>query len=176
MPFARLRPYNGKTTKLRTYTVFGIKFQEEKGWYEVDEDVAAYLQTVHQSDGENAQDTPKAFDVVPSLDAAKKIDASERAKREATVRATADRATRVTSTRASGTLTTADLRGDPDAEFDSAFAQSGEEEVVKGADDDEDPEPLGDDGDGDGDGEEGAATAESAAPTPAPKKAPRGKR
>lgn len=172
MPFARLRPYNGKTTKLRTYTVFGIKFQEEKGWYEVDEDVAAYLQTVHQSDGENAQDTPKAFDVVPSLDAAKQIDASERAKREATVRATADRATRVTSTRASGTLTTADLRGDPDAEFDSAFAQGGEEEVAKGSDDDEDLEPLGDDGDG----EEGTATAENAVPTPAPKKAPRGKR
>lgn len=44
---ARIKPFNPKRgNKVRTYTVYGIKFLEEKGWYRVNAKVAAYLEKV----------------------------------------------------------------------------------------------------------------------------------
>lgn len=72
---ARLKPYNGRTHVLRQYTVFGIKFQEIKGWYEVDDDVAAYLVTVPQKQGDPY--SAPAFDVCTPPEA-EAIDRSEK--------------------------------------------------------------------------------------------------
>lgn len=81
MKFARLKPHNGKTHLLRSYTVFGIKFEEAKGWYKVDDDVAEYLSTVKQiTDGPDAEFSADAFDIVDSLDDAKRIDQREKQK------------------------------------------------------------------------------------------------
>ena len=44
----RLKPYDPRRGHvLRRYTYAGIKFHEERGWYRVSKDVAAYLKTVH---------------------------------------------------------------------------------------------------------------------------------
>lgn len=65
---ARLKPYNGKQYILRSYTVFGIKFMGDRGWYRIDEDVAAYLKKVKQRD--NDPDSAQAFDVCTEAEAA----------------------------------------------------------------------------------------------------------
>lgn len=85
MQFARLKPraHNPRVHKLQSYTVFGIKFLEARGWYEVDDDVAAYLRTVKQvQDGPDAAFSADGFDVVDSLEAAKALDAQEKARVE----------------------------------------------------------------------------------------------
>lgn len=74
---ARLKPYDGKRHVLRSYTVFGIKFVGERGWYKVDDDVASYLETVRQV--ESDPDSNAAFDVCTEEEA-RKIDAAEKAK------------------------------------------------------------------------------------------------
>lgn len=75
----RLKPYNPKRGHLlRRYTVFGIRFECEKGWYEVDDDIAIYLKTVHQDN--NDPDSKDAFDVC-TLDEAKELDRKERRER-----------------------------------------------------------------------------------------------
>lgn len=115
MQYARLKPAKGgKANKLSTYVVFGIKFQEANGWYQVEDDVAEYLKTVRQVPEDS--DSPKAFDVCVTLDEAQAIDEHER---ERARRATAENAqavVRVTSTAetrarraAAGTFTTSDV-------------------------------------------------------------------
>lgn len=96
MKFVRLKPYNGRTHVKRTHTVFGIKFQEANGWYKVDDDVAEYLTTVKMFDhGPDAEFSADAFDVVDTLDAAKQIDAKEKAKDRRNVAELAERKVRV---------------------------------------------------------------------------------
>lgn len=75
--FARLKPYDGKRHVRRSYTVFGIKFVENRGWYKVDEPVAAYLATVRQVDSD--PDSNPAFDLCSEAEA-KAIDNKERLK------------------------------------------------------------------------------------------------
>ena len=59
---------------LRRFTYRGIKFQQERGWYRVSEEVAKYLRTVRQ----NAEDpkSPAAFDVL-SDEEAKQLELAE---------------------------------------------------------------------------------------------------
>jgi hypothetical protein len=74
---ARLKPFDGKRHVLRSLTVFGIKFVEDRGWYKVDDDVADYLKTVKQRDTD--PDSNAAFDVCTESQA-RAIDASEKTK------------------------------------------------------------------------------------------------
>ena len=46
---------------MRRYTYRGIKFQEDRGWYRVENDVAEYLRTVRQVTTD--EHSPLAFDV-----------------------------------------------------------------------------------------------------------------
>lgn len=72
----RLKPFQPKKGQLlKRYTVFGIRFEGEKGWYTVDEDVAAYLKTVKQNN--NDPDSKDAFDVC-TQDEAMELDRQDR--------------------------------------------------------------------------------------------------
>ena len=58
----RLKPHDPKKgLLLKQYTYQGIRFQAGRGWYKVNGQVAAYLESVHSVPGDN--DTPLAFDV-----------------------------------------------------------------------------------------------------------------
>jgi hypothetical protein len=61
----RLKPTTPHDPKkgllLKQYTYQGIRFQAGRGWYKVNGQVAAYLESVHSVPGDN--DTPLAFDV-----------------------------------------------------------------------------------------------------------------
>lgn len=61
--YIRLKPYNPKRGyKLRTYSVFGLRFKVDAGWYRIDDaNVARYLKTVHNDN--NDPESPLAFDV-----------------------------------------------------------------------------------------------------------------
>lgn len=61
--YIRLKPYNPKRGyKLRIYSVFGLKFRVDGGWYKIDDaNVASYLKTVHNDN--NDPESPLAFDV-----------------------------------------------------------------------------------------------------------------
>lgn len=74
---ARLKPRDGKKHTLRSYTVFGIKFVADRGWYKIDHDVADYLRTVKQKSHD--PDSNDAFDVCTESQA-KALDESERKK------------------------------------------------------------------------------------------------
>lgn len=109
MKFARLKPYNGKAHVLKSYTAFGIKFQEKNGWYQVEDDVAEYLKTCVQ-----IQEDPtstKAFDVVDTLEEAEEIDELEKKRAERAMAREARPTKRIhqTTARTSGDLTTKDL-------------------------------------------------------------------
>lgn len=68
--YVRLKPHNPKRGyKLKRYTVFGIRFQGDRGWYMVDPAVADFLKTVHQNN--NDPDSPPAFDVCTKQEALK---------------------------------------------------------------------------------------------------------
>lgn len=115
MQYARLKTYNGKQNVLRSFTVFGIKFQEKNGWYEVEDDVAEYLKTCTQ-----IQEDPtsaKAFHVVETMEEAEEIDDLERKRAErakaAEAHPTAAKRVHTATARnrsASGDLTTKDLQ------------------------------------------------------------------
>lgn len=96
MKLVRLKPFNGKQHVLRTYNVFGIKFEEKKGWYEVDDDVAEYLAGVKQfQDGADADLSANAFDVVDSREEAEEIDEREKARAARNTAVNAERKVRV---------------------------------------------------------------------------------
>jgi hypothetical protein len=88
---------------LRRYTYAGIKFHQERGWYRVNKDVAAYLRTVHQVAGDEV--SPLAFDVLTEDDA-KALEAREEA--DAKVRRTATDDIQLSEAR-SESVTTGDL-------------------------------------------------------------------
>jgi hypothetical protein len=74
---ARLKPFDGKRFVLRSYTVFGIKFVADRGWYKVDSDVSEYLRKVTQRSED--PDSPPAFDVCTEAEALA-IDESEKSR------------------------------------------------------------------------------------------------
>jgi len=76
--FARLKPFNPKRGyKVRRYSVFGIRFDHDKGWYKVDPNVAEYLKTVHCDN--NDPDSPLAFDVCTEVEARDLVEAERKA-------------------------------------------------------------------------------------------------
>jgi hypothetical protein len=100
----RLKPYDPRRGfVLRRFTYKGIKFQEERGWYRVEKQVADYLAGVRQV--EHDAHSPSAFDV-QSDEEAKALDAREES--EAKTRKNALEAPRVSVGR--GDLTSDDLR------------------------------------------------------------------
>ncbi len=93
--WVRIKPYNEKKGhRIRRYSVMGVRFEEEMGWYKVPKTVAVqdgrlfnfetYLKQV-RVDPDN-EDSPLAFDVMTENEA-RKLDASE--KRAAELRARA---------------------------------------------------------------------------------------
>lgn len=60
---ARIKPNARKPGQKRQYTVFGIRFQEERGWYKVDERTATYLRDVKIDDTDPDPDAPRLFEV-----------------------------------------------------------------------------------------------------------------
>jgi hypothetical protein len=102
----RLKPHEPRRGHvLRRFTYAGIKFHEERGWYRVSRDIAAYLKTVHQVPGDTY--TPAAFDVCTDEEA-RQIDAREES--ESKVRKSATDELKLSPARGElGALTTADL-------------------------------------------------------------------
>lgn len=133
MAFARIKPYDGKSFVLQTYTVFGIKFQEKNGWYQVDDDVARYLKTCVQIQ-EDPTSKP-AFDVVETLEEAEEIDELEQLRAERAKARDARPAKRVhqvgrrnalQSMKTSGDLTTKDLQAPARSELAKEHAELSE--------------------------------------------------
>lgn len=138
MLLARLKPYNGKQFTLRSYTVFGIKFVGDRGWYKVDDDVGEYLKTIVQRDSD--PDSAPAFDVCTEAQA-KAIEEAEKKKAFTRVVAEAEEVSspmRVHNVRRpeaakaakaaieSNDLTTADLaHASPKSELEEALHPSG---------------------------------------------------
>lgn len=141
MKYARLKPWDGKKHLRRTYTCFGIKFLETRGWYKVDDDVAEYLATVVQI--ETDPESHPAFDIVDNEAAAKALVKSEELRKKAKIQAKlnpedalhvqrrVDRA----NDRTRGDLTTKDLptpggprvrKGDSFDEQDDTFPEPGQ--------------------------------------------------
>lgn len=139
--FVRLKRFNGKQHVLRRYTVFGIKFEESKGWYEVDDDVAAYLEKIKQREGSpDSEFSADAFDVCDTLEEAMGIDEAEKKKAERKLAEDAERVRRPQAVQArgagrrsgTGDLTTADLnepirpkKGDGFDDQDDTFPEDG---------------------------------------------------
>ena len=167
MQLARLKPraQNPRAHKLQSYTVFGIKFLESRGWYEVDDDVAAYLKTVKQiQEGPDAPFSADAFDVVATLEEAQALDEAEKkrvdlAKAEQAHKTSAPQTTNARRP-AAGTVTTRDFadetparpkKGESFDDMDDTFPADGQPietrskapaVVIDGADDEGDePEP-----------------------------------
>lgn len=70
---------------MRRYTYRGIKFQEDRGWYRVEKEVAEYLRTVRQVATD--EHSPLAFDVCTEEEAKaldKKEQDAEKKRRAAT--------------------------------------------------------------------------------------------
>ncbi len=64
----RLKPYAPRRGHvLRRYTYKSIKFQAERGWYRVEEEVAEYLREIHQIPSD--EHSPHAFEVCTEKEA-----------------------------------------------------------------------------------------------------------
>ena len=75
MKFVRIRPYDKRRGQLvRRYVYGGFKFLGDHGWYEVDDEIAAYLKTVRTFPED--PDSKPVFDV-SDQDGAKKIALAE---------------------------------------------------------------------------------------------------
>ena len=158
----RIKPYSPKKGYvLRSYTYQGNRYQEGRGWYEVDESTAAYLEGIKQRDED--PESHDAFDVCTEAEA-RLIDEKE-AKKSSVASAAEPTPTTVTPRRVhapakkpappQGVLTTADLAEAPKANkstsfdhdedagedhFDDGPVEPEEEPVDEDADDGE-PEP-----------------------------------
>ena len=101
----RLKPFDPRRGHvLRRFTYRGIKIHQERGWYRVDKDTAAYLRTVRQVHSD--EHSPLAFDVCTEAEA-KAMDAKE--KEEGAVRKSATDNIKLSTPRNNGAVTTADL-------------------------------------------------------------------
>jgi len=73
--FVRLKAHDPRRGHvLRRYTYRGIKFQEDRGWYRVEKEIADYLRTVRQV--ATNEHSPLAFDVCTEAEA-KALDKQE---------------------------------------------------------------------------------------------------
>lgn len=101
----RLRPYAPRQgQKIRRYMVYGMRFDEGRGWYEVPKAVAEYLRTVR---GDSAENAPFAFDVQTQEGAMDLEERERRAKAEEVAKAEAPRVVPLAET--SAALRSADL-------------------------------------------------------------------
>lgn len=88
MMFVRLRPYNVRLRNvLRTYTIHGVQFREDRGWYEVPDTLAELLRNVRQQESDPT--SPNAFDVCTYDEANRMDEQEEKARRAAFERAQA---------------------------------------------------------------------------------------
>jgi hypothetical protein len=139
---ARLKPYNVKKGHLtRIYMIDGARFYEDRGWYEVPDDLGEKLRVLHQDHYDD--DSPDLFDVC-TADEAEALEARELKAVE--VKATAKKALKISDStlrervRAltsrepdeSGDLTSAELKPAPAAMIDPA-----DDDDDKAADEDE---------------------------------------
>lgn len=65
--FLRIRPRSGKNQHPRQYNYQGQLFEQVKGWYEVDQDMADYLATVRENRSDER--SPLVFEVVSEAQA-----------------------------------------------------------------------------------------------------------
>lgn len=118
MPFlVRLKPFNEKKGYVvRVYMIDGVRFHEERGWYEVPDEFANRLRDLHQ-DHYN-EDSPVLFDVCTRKEA-ERLDAAASI---AELKASAKKPAQIVSTRqaASNDLTTADIKEPAPAMIDPA--------------------------------------------------------
>lgn len=139
MPFlVRLKPFNEKKGYLvRVYMIEGIRFHEERGWYEVDDALAEKLRELHQDHYD--EDSPILFDVCTAKQA-EKLDAKaaevEEVKASARKPAQVARSRSLEATQAGpstgGDMTSADIKTQP-----KPAAPEPEEEADDGGDPDE---------------------------------------
>lgn len=126
---ARLKPYNVKKGHLtRIYMIDSARFYEERGWYEVPDDLGEKLRGLHQDHYD--EDSPDLFDVC-TPEQAEALEARELKAVE--VKATAKKALKIPSTRfqdrvrelttprdESGDLTSDELKPTPATMIDPA--------------------------------------------------------
>lgn len=122
---ARLKPYNIKKGHLtRIYMIDSARFYEERGWYEVPEDLGGKLRELHQDHYD--LDSPFLFDVCTEAEAealeqreAKVIEIKSTPKRPSTIQ---ERVARINSRDSgeSGDLTSAELNAPPPKMIDPA--------------------------------------------------------
>jgi hypothetical protein len=121
----RMRPYDPRRGYvLQRYTVAGIRFQAERGWYRVERSIGEYLRAVHEVPGD--EHTPLAFAVVATDAEAAALDAQE------THGASAKRAgldeLKVVPARPPAAMTTEDLPRPAGAREDDKDARRGKRE------------------------------------------------
>lgn len=136
MPFlVRLKPFNEKKGYLvRVYMIEGIRFHEERGWYEVPDDLAEKLRELHQDHYD--EDSPLLFDVCTPKQA-EKLDAKAAEVEE--VKASARKPAQVARSRSlesGGDMSTADIKTPKPAAVEPAAAEP-EEDADDGGDPDE---------------------------------------
>ncbi len=103
MPLARLKPKNKKLGHLVTnFTVRGNKFDADRGWYQVDAPMAAYLRSITED-----PEHPAHFDVAENEEEANAITAARRKRVEPPPSGTTSQPV-VTS---GGSFSTDDLKG-----------------------------------------------------------------
>jgi hypothetical protein len=78
MRFVRLKPHNkrrGHVMRVYVHAPTGKKFEERRGWYKVDLELANYLESVLQREGD--EDSPRAFDVRSTREQCDALDAKD---------------------------------------------------------------------------------------------------
>lgn len=142
---ARLKPYNPKKRHLvRCYMIDGVRFYEERGWYEVSDSLADKLRDLHQDHYD--LDSPLLFDIM-TPEQAEQLEQAE-LDREANAKATARRPATPVNTRPqraarvaeeTGDLTSAEVVGkpavpamiDPDPEGEELLENEDEGRIVE---------------------------------------------
>lgn len=105
---ARLKPYNvrkGHTTRI--YSIDGTRFYEERGWYEVSDDLGDKLRDLHQDHYD--LDSPDLFDVCTQEEAE---ELERREAKQVEVKSTARRPVNVTGRRSAAAVSGRESRED----------------------------------------------------------------
>lgn len=104
----RLKPFAPRQGfVLRRYMAFGLRFDADRGWYEVPANVAQALRTIREQ--EDVPNSPLAFDVCTRAEAEAMEIAEQKAKAEAVAAASAPHVTSLVGA-SSGALSTTDLK------------------------------------------------------------------
>ena len=115
--YARIRPYNPKRgATAQSYTFKGVRYLEEKGWYEIDNrDLAIYLSRVTLS---SDPDGPRVFEVITEKQANKMLSNEQAESSLGSLRRPQG-----------GDLTAPEVRASqPQDDFDSAFDPDSDED------------------------------------------------